>query len=179
MNRLSNSSKYTFYALVLIVLVISVLGCLSNQSRPSDVVSDFEYVLYDETNTSIKLSDSYGVPIILNFWAGLCPPCRAEMPDFQEFYDSYGHEIVVIGIDIGKYTGLGSKADALKLVDELGITYTIGGVEDDSVIELYSVYGLPHTLFIDGDQNLVRAWSGVINLSKLEDIGLGMLESSQ
>ena len=67
----------------------------------------------------------------------------------------------------------------MELVDDLGVTYTIGGVKDDSVIELYNVYGLPHTVFIDSEQNIVRAWSGAINLSKLEDIGLGMLESYQ
>ena len=154
---------------------------LSDNNASDSLINatSFEYVIYNEDESTINLSDSYGAPIILNFWAGLCPPCRAEMPDFQEFYESYGHEIVIIGIDIGKYTGLGSRTDALDLIDELGIGYTIGGVEDDSVIELYDVYGLPHTVFIDSEQNIVRAWSGALTLSKLEDIGLGMLESSQ
>ena len=178
MNYLITSKNGWISSIMLIILVIGV-SCLSNQSTETGTVSDFEYVLYDGVDTPINLSDSYGAPIILNFWAGLCPPCRAEMPDFQEFYEEHGHEIVIIGIDIGKYTGLGSQKDALELVDDLGVTYTIGGVKDDSVIELYNVYGLPHTVFIDSEQNIVRAWSGAINLSKLEDIGLGMLESPQ
>ena len=163
---------------MLIILVIGV-SCLSNQSTETGTVSDFEYVLYDGVDTPINLSDSYGAPLILKCWAGVRPPGRAEMPDFQEFYEEHGHEVVIIGIDIGKYTGLGSQKDALELVDDLGVTYTIGGVKDDSVIEFYNVYGLPHTVFIDSEQNIVRAWSGAINLSKLEDIGLGMLESPQ
>ncbi len=164
---------------VALFVAVASLSCFPENGNSLKMAKDFEYILYDQTESKIHLSDSYGAPIILNFWAGLCPPCRAEMPDFQQFYEDHGHQIVILGIDIGKYTGLGSRKDALKLVDELGVTYTIGGVGDDSVIELYGVYGLPHTVFIDADQNVTRAWSGAINLSKLEEIGLSMLESAE
>ena len=88
MNYLITSKNGWISSVMLIILVIGV-SCLSNQSTETGTVSDFEYVLYDGVDTPINLSDSYGAPIILNFWAGLCPPCRAEMPDFQEFYEEH------------------------------------------------------------------------------------------
>jgi thiol-disulfide isomerase/thioredoxin len=40
-------------------------------------------------------------PVILNFWAGICPPCRVEMPDFQEVYGEYREEVLLCGADPG------------------------------------------------------------------------------
>ena len=46
-------------------------------------------------------------PIVLNFWAGLCPPCRAEMPDLQEFNEEFQDRALLLGVDLGQFTGLG------------------------------------------------------------------------
>ena len=60
-------------------------------------------------------------PIVLNFWAGLCPPCRAEMPDLQEFNEKFKDRALMLGIDLGQFTGLGSQQDAQELLGELGV----------------------------------------------------------
>ena len=60
-----------------------------------------------------------GKPVVLNFWAGLCPPCRAEMPDLQKFSDEFVDRLTLLGIDLGKFTGLGAKEDAEDLLKEL------------------------------------------------------------
>jgi thiol-disulfide isomerase/thioredoxin len=64
--------------------------------------------------------------MILNFWAGQCPPCRAEMPQFEAFHDDFKDEIMLLGVDIGIFTGLVSHNDAESLIRELGITYPAG-----------------------------------------------------
>ena len=56
----------------------------------------------------VRLSDLRGRPIVLNFWAGLCPPCRAEMPNLQAFYEKFGDQVTLLGLDVGPFTGLGS-----------------------------------------------------------------------
>ena len=61
-------------------------------------------------------------PVVLNFWAGLCPPCRAEMPGFQAVYDQNKDDYIMLGIDIGPFMGLGSNQDASNLLQELNIT---------------------------------------------------------
>ena len=85
--------------------------------------------------------------MILNFWAGLCPPCRAELPDLQEFYDEFTGRVTLAGIDLGQFTGPGTVPDAKDLREELDITYPVGITEDGSVLRNNKVFGMPTTIF--------------------------------
>ena len=99
----------------------------------------------------------------MNFWAGLCPPCRAEMPDLQAFYDANKEDVTLIGVDIGQFMGLGSQQDAENLLRELNITYPAGFTEDRGVVRDYKVLGMPTTVFINPDGTIFNTWTGVIN----------------
>jgi len=46
-----------------------------------------------------------GKPVVLNFWGGSCPPCRAEMPDFQAALIEFGENAIFLGLDVGPFTG--------------------------------------------------------------------------
>ena len=113
------------------------------------------------------LSQLRGKPLIINFWAGLCPPCRAEMPDLQKFYEGAKDQVTLLGIDIGQFTGLGNRQDARELLEELGITYPVGYTSDVSVIKNYKVLGMPTTVFIDADGEIAKTWTGALNESVL------------
>ncbi len=104
-------------------------------------------------------------PIVLNFWAGLCPPCRAEMPDLQEFDEEYKDRALLLGIDVGQFFGLGSQDDAKDLLKELGVTYPAGFTNDADVIKDYRVLGMPTTIFIDTDGAISNQWTGALNKS--------------
>ena len=123
----------------------------------------------------IHFADLNGQPIVLNFWAGLCPPCRAEMPDLQEFYDQKQEEALLIGVDVGQFTGLGNQEDALSLLNGLGITYLTGFTTDGTVIKEFGVFSMPTTVFITSDGEVFRKWSGELNLEKLVEITDEML----
>ena len=114
-------------------------------------------------------------PIILNFWAGLCPPCRAEMPDLQECSDEFSGRVALLGVDIGQFTGLGSLQDAEALLEELGVTYPAGFTNDEEVIKNYRVFGLPATIFIDSEGKIFKNWGGALNLDVLRDQSNAML----
>jgi len=103
--------------------------------------------------SEIQLVDLFqqGRPVVLNFWAGVCPPCRQEMPDFQELYEEHEDEIILIGLDVGQFTELGSQQDARNLLQELSITYPTGYVESDSLLREYSVFEMPTTVFLTPD----------------------------
>ncbi|MCE2404455.1 MAG: TlpA family protein disulfide reductase [Dehalococcoidia bacterium] len=147
-----------------------------------DPAKDFEISPYGgadfEGMDSVRLSDLLGRPIVLNFWAGLCPPCRAEMPDLQEFYDEYGDEIILLGVDVGPFTGLGSNQTGRGLIQALNITYPTGSTEDASVVTEYGVFSMPTTVFITADGKVFRKWSGIINKEKVVEIALDMLAPS-
>ena len=116
-----------------------------------------------------------GKPLVLNFWAGLCPPCRAELPDLQEFYNKFNDRIALVGIDMGQFTGLGSLQDAKDLLAEMDITYPVGSTDDSSVISKYKVFGLPSTVFIDAAGKVFKNWDGALNFKVLRDQSNKML----
>jgi thiol-disulfide isomerase/thioredoxin len=110
-----------------------------------------------------------GKPVVLNFWAALCPPCRAEMPDIQAVFDGRGHEVTVVGIDIGPQQFLGSREDGKQLLIDLGVTYPAGTTFDEGVVRNFRVVGMPTTFFINADGSLLRAWSGLLNEDKFNE----------
>ena len=138
-------------------------------------VADFEIVAYQSDaelgGERVQFSAilAQGKPVVLNFWAGLCPPCRAEMPEFQEVYARYRDRILLLGIDLGPFTGLGSADQGRALLAELGITYPAGTTEDASVVSRFQVLGMPTTMFITPDGGVTRKWTGILTRDKLTE----------
>ena len=180
-------SRLGILPFLLAALALLLVGCSNgstNQESTStaetkDIVADFRIGLYqgqdDLGAAEISLSDLRGKPVVLNYWAGLCPPCRAEMPEFQEFADEYEGKITLIGVDLGQYLGLGSREDAQKLLVDLGVTYPAGFTDDGSLVEAHRVLGLPTTIFVTADGHLHKKWDGVLNKDKLSEISKEML----
>ena len=136
-------------------------------------VGDFEIVAYQTgaglTAERMQFSAvlEAGQPVVLNFWAGLCPPCRAEMPEFQEVYDEYRDRILMLGIDLGPFTGLGSTDQGRALLSELGVSYPAGTTEDADVVARFQVLGMPTTLFVTPEGGVVAKWTGILTKEKL------------
>ena len=154
-------------------------------AAPSNLKFDFQIELYQGEDVlggeEIKFSELFGQgkPVILNFWAGLCPPCRLEMPDFDEFASEYENEVVMFGLDVGTYTGLGSAEDGKMLLEELEIGYPAGSTPDATVIAQYEVFGMPATLFIMPDGTVFNSWIGILTKEKLTELAEELLEASR
>jgi thiol-disulfide isomerase/thioredoxin len=148
---------------------------------PEGPAPDFSFTLYQGEDTlgaeTLDFSQLQGRPIILNFWAGLCPPCRAEMPDLQRFYDESSDEVLLLGIDVGPFTGLGNREDARNLLQELSITYPAAFTDDSSIMRKYEVLGMPTTVFIDSNGEIFRSWTGVLDQDTLRQVTDEMLEN--
>ena len=160
----------------LLLLGVLTLGACGAGLEPAP---DFRFSLYQGEEElggrELSLSDLRGKPLVLNFWAGLCPPCRLEMPDLQEFYDQFGDRITLFGLDMGPFTGLGSNRQGRELLEELHITYPAGFTLDGQVIIEYEVLGMPSTFFITADGAIFRKWTGFLNKGKLIEITGDML----
>lgn len=177
-----NTSGWLMLLAMLSVLLVACGGSASSDpaSGPTaDLVSDFPVTVYTGADTlggaEINFSDLHGQPVVLNFWAGLCPPCRAEMPDLQEFYDEFQDRTVMVGVDVGQFTGLGTQDDAQALLDALEITYPTGFTTQGTVIQDYGVFSMPTTVFITSEGKVFRKWSGALNRDKLAEITNDML----
>ena len=150
----------------------------------SKLVSDFELIVYqgqaelggDIVNFRDLLSQ--GKPVVLNFWAGLCPPCRVEMPDLQEIYEEYGDRILLVGLDVGPFVGLGSQADGQALLAELAVTFPAGTTTDDNVVRDYALLGMPTTYFISPEGELIETWTGLLTKGKMVELVEQLLEAT-
>ena len=178
---------------LLLLSVVAIIGCGPGGTGPAvnspcspegldtatDGVYDFLICFYQGQDMvgeeRALLSELRGQPVVLNFWAGLCPPCRAEMPEFQHFADEYAGRALVVGVDLGQFFQLGNQDDAIKLLNELSVMYPAGYTEDAAVLAELGVTGLPATYFIAADGSLHRKWLGVLNGEKLAEITDEML----
>ena len=144
-----------------------------------DLAPNFNFTLFQGEakvgGTDLNLRQLQGKPLVLNFWAGLCPPCRAELPDLQDFYNEFSGRITLVGIDLGQFTGLGSLQDAKDLLAELQITYPAGSTGDSNIIREYKVFGMPTTIFIDANGEIFKAWGGALNSDVLRKQANAML----
>lgn len=155
------------------------------ESTSGEGATDFEITLYQGEDVlggpTVKLSEvlAQGRPVVLNMWAGLCPVCRVEMPVLQEAHVKYGDQVLVLGVDLGPFTGLGSEDDARALLTELGITFPAGSVLDTSVLQKYQVVGIPTAYFIKPNGEIVQQWSGALAEQQLSEYIDTLIQSSE
>ena len=171
------------------MLIVSTISCHSNSGLDSsfgsstssgELAPDFAVTMFQGQNVvggeSVTLSSLVGErPIVLTFWAGLCPPCRAEMPDLQEFNEEFQDQALLLGVDLGQFTGLGNASDAKELLADLAVTYPAGFTSDSAVIRNYQILGMPTTIFIDREGQIFSKWTGALNRTVLVEKTQGML----
>jgi thiol-disulfide isomerase/thioredoxin len=151
----------------------------------SQVPADFGVVVYQGQEelggSEVQFSEllAEGKPVVLNMWAGLCPPCRLEMPDFQEVHNEFGDSIVLLGLDVGPFTSLGTRQDAEELIEELGVTYPIGTTDHAGVVRDYGLIGMPTTYFLTPDGEVHRQWTGLLTEEKLAELVEELLDASK
>jgi cytochrome c biogenesis protein CcmG/thiol:disulfide interchange protein DsbE len=110
-----------------------------------------DFTINSLKNDEIHLSNYRGHPLILNFWASWCAPCKLEMPYIQQRYQSLDSQLDVIGVNAGEPTG-----DIQTFVEDYGLTFDIGVDTKGEVQKMYTVVGLPVTYFID-EEGIIRA----------------------
>jgi len=146
---------------------------------------DFEIVMYQGEATvggsKIQLSQLWGKrkSVVLNYFAGLCPPCRAELPDFQRLYtDSAKDKFILIGVDVGPFVGLGSRDDGKALLQELKITFPAGTVFGAGGFRRYGIVGMPTTVFITADGKILREYTGMLTRDQMTTFVGELLKAS-
>jgi thiol-disulfide isomerase/thioredoxin len=109
-----------------------------------------------------SLADYAGTPVILNFFAESCVPCRKEMPDLQRVHEEIGDRVTVLGIDQGD-----TEEVANAFVNEMGVTYPTGLDPSGDFAREFGVDYLPGTVFITSTGDIVGRHRGRLSYDDL------------
>lgn len=112
----------------------------------------------------VPINDYKGHPMIINFWATWCPPCKEEMPLLEKAYVSYSSDLVVIGISVDDV------ADEIpQFIRDNAITFPVFRDSSNRELQtLFKVNGFPTTFFIDSDGVLQSQHIGMLNETLLD-----------
>jgi peroxiredoxin len=113
-----------------------------------------DFSLPSITGHMVTLSAYQGQPLILNFWASWCSPCKSEMGTFNDIYKTYHPQgVTLLAVNV---TNQDNKKDVLSFVKSNGLTYPILLDESGDVARLYKIRSLPTTLFIQPDGRVLE-----------------------
>jgi len=105
----------------------------------------------------VRLEDFAGRPVIVNFWASWCVPCRKEFPEFKDAQARYGDD----GLEIIGITLMDLPRDARAFAEDQGATWTLAdGGQGDRVGRAYGVRAIPQTFFVDRDGTIFSRYFG-------------------
>ncbi len=126
--------------------------------------STVDFALNDFAGKNIKLSDYRGKPVLVNLWASWCPPCRAEMPDLINYYNSHQTQgLVLLAINSE------DTADpAQQFVREKQMPFPVLFDPAGQISKVFGSNGLPSTYLIDRSGNLRFSWTGQISPAVLD-----------
>lgn len=118
-----------------------------------------------------ELAATRGQPVVLNFWATWCGPCRRELPALQSTAERYADELLIVAVDQAE-----APSTIQPYVEELALSFTIPLDRDNAVAGAYGVKGLPTTYFIDQDGIIRQIWSGEMNRITLAEAIVELVE---
>ena len=133
-----------------------------------------DFTMTDASGEEVKLSDFFGKPVILNFWASWCGPCKSEMPHFEDAYQKYGEDInfVIVNLTDGARETVENASD---FIEEQGYTFPLYFDTNTEGAMTYGTYSIPVTYFIGADGVPVAQANGALDAATLQK-GLDMIQ---
>lgn len=127
-----------------------------------------EFALRLYTGGEIRIGDLRGKPVVVNFWASWCPPCRQEAPLLERMAKEYRERgVVFVGVNVWD-----NDEDARRFLQEFGVSFPTGPDPRGQISIDYGVTGLPETFFIDRQGQVTHKWLGPVP----EDRFRGLIE---
>lgn len=126
----------------------------------------YNFSLTDLDGTQVTLAEFEGKPVVVNFWATWCPPCRLEMPEFQQAFEDYQEDdLVILAVNEAE------QPETVRsfFYDQMGYTYTPLLDEEGEVAEAYGAVGLPSTFFIDASGQVTAVHRGALTQGQLQN----------
>ncbi len=123
---------------------------------------EFELEDLRDADRTISLASYRGRPLVVNFFASWCAPCRREMPAFQSVYREVKGEVAIVGID-----NQDIRSDGLALLEETDVTYPAAFDSEGNVARNFGILGMPTTLFVSADGEMLEQVTGEMTEERL------------
>ena len=138
----------------------------SEVTTEQELIAAPDFTIMNKDGDSITLSELQGKPVVINFWASWCPPCKGEMPEFNKVYEELGGEVHFLMIDAvdGSRETVESGA---AYIEGQGYTFPVYFDEGQNVIMQYGVRAFPSTIFIDAEGYIVTGYEGAMDEATL------------
>jgi cytochrome c biogenesis protein CcmG, thiol:disulfide interchange protein DsbE len=111
----------------------------------------------------VSLRELRGYPIVMNFWASWCEPCKAEAPRLTSSAEAHAGKVIFLGMDLQDF-----KSDARRFLERYETNYVSVRDGGDSTYSDYGLTGLPETYFLDRQGRVISRWVGEISEAELE-----------
>lgn len=145
----------------------NVPGVDLSEVKEGKMAPDFELVTLN--GETVKLSDYRGKKVILNFWATWCPPCKAEMPHMQNFYEqNKDNGIEIVAVNLTKMDKGRMEID--KFVKEYGLTFDIPLDEEGDIGMQYQAFTIPTSYIIDTNGKIASKVIGPMDEPTMESL---------
>jgi thiol-disulfide isomerase/thioredoxin len=159
-------------AVVVVVLVGAVVAAVlltsggkkAGGARGGEVAPNFNLPNIQDGKGSIDLASYKGTPVLVNFWATWCVPCKDEMPLLEAAHKKWGSKVQFVGIDRQDY-----KPDALAFAAKTHVTYPLASDPNATLDGSYRLRGMPTSVFIDRNGRIVERVTGPVTKSQLDD----------
>ncbi|TLS38133.1 peroxiredoxin family protein [Pseudalkalibacillus caeni] len=117
-----------------------------------------------------SLSDFKGKPVLLNFWATWCPPCKKEMPDMQKFYEKHGSEAAIVSVNMTKFELPDRREKVKDFVEDYQLTFPVLlDLKGEVGEKTYNVITMPTTFLIDSEGVIKEKVIGPMTYKKMEE----------
>ena len=175
---MSNKNRTILGGIMLIVFLVGaylIYGVFGGQDEFIPEGNDnqtktmsLDFTVQDLDGNSIKLSDFYGKPIVLNFWASWCPPCKSEMPEFDQAYKELNGEVqfLMINQTDGDRETIETGSEYVK---SEGFTFPVYYDTNLEAAYVYNVTAIPTTFFIDKEGYIISQVKGAMTKEILMD----------
>jgi thiol-disulfide isomerase/thioredoxin len=163
MRRTSKIALASAVGLLALVTVVSLAGGTGNAKPKPPLAKDFTLQELGHPGHRVSLTAFSGQPVIVNFFASWCAPCKRETPLLARFYREMKGRVIVIGVDSGDQAG-----PAMRFLRAAGVRYPVGfDPLPSSATTSYGVYGLPQTFFLNAQHRIVRRVLGALTMREL------------
>jgi thiol-disulfide isomerase/thioredoxin len=147
-------------AMLLVALVAGLVACGASDDGSGKALPDAR--LTDLRTEEAADWGAEGKPLVVNFWASWCTPCKKEMPAFEEVAQDLDGKVVIVGV-----TDTLDLDGSREAAEKAGVTYPLLVDEDQDLQSDLGIAGLPATIFVDEDGTIVGRHLGALTRDEL------------